>query len=216
MKKRVFAFLALLTLAIPAICSATPPRMGPYLSGFAGVALTTDTDATGFDLDDRVEFDPGVNIGGTGGFDYGFMRLEGEISYKQGEIDRVVDRLRADRFRDIDGGVGALAFMGNILVDMHNQSPITPYIGGGVGVAVVYQDDTYGTSEIDGARIRLYSSDEDAVFAFQVGAGLEIALTRILSLDLNYRYFRTTEASFIDNDLRFESHNAAAGLRVSF
>lgn len=221
MKRRIFVFLALVTIVIPHLCWATPPLQGAYVSGFIGAAVPEDADVTGFDLEDRVRFDPGINIGGTGGFDYGMLRLEAELSYKQGEIASVVDRISGIRYRDIDGRVGALAMMGNVFLDLHNQSLITPYLGGGVGFAALHLSDTFGTSTVSGDRFELYRSDDDTVFAYQAGAGLEIALSGMLSLDLSYRYFRTSRASFnddtsFDNELKFESHNAAAGIRVKF
>lgn len=219
MKKRLIVFLALMALAIPTICSATPPNQGAYVSGFAGVAIPSDADATGPNLDDRVSFDPGAYVGGTGGFDFGYLRLEGELSYKRGEIARVNDRLRGNTYRDIDDSVGVLAMMGNAFLDMHNPSPITPYLGGGIGLATIYLEDTFGSSPSTGFQ-RLYEKDDDTVFAYQAGAGLEININRILSLDLGYRYFRTLRASFTDrsndHEMRFESHNLAAGIRVKF
>lgn len=225
MKKGFTALFALVILAIPAVCLATPPVPGAYVSGFIGASIPNDTDVTGSAIDDRVRFDPGVNLGATGGFDFGMLRLEGELSYKHGEITSVVINANSstpERFRSIDGRIGVMAMMGNMFIDLHNPSPITPYFGGGIGFAAVHQDDTFGTSTINGDRLQLYESDDDAVFAYQAGGGLEISLNRILSLDLSYRYFRTSRASFnddsfsIDNELKFESHNAAAGIRVKF
>ena len=222
MKKGFIALFALAILAIPAVCLATPPIPGAYVSGFIGVSIPDDTDVTGSQLDDRVKFDPGVNLGATGGFDFGMLRLEGELSYKHGEITSVLDRIAGERFRNIDGRIGVMAMMGNMFIDLHNPSPITPYFGGGIGFAAVYQDDTFGTSTLTGDRVNLYESDDDAVLAYQAGAGLEISLNRILSLDLSYRYFRTSRASFnddsinSDSEFKFESHNAAAGIRVKF
>ena len=102
-----------------------------------------------------------------------------------------------------------------------NLSPITPYIGGGVGFATLYLSDTYGTNTKTGLRTRLYDSDDDTVFAYQVGAGLEIAFTPMLSLDMGYRYFGTAKAKFDNHsstttELKFESHNASVGLRIKF
>jgi opacity protein-like surface antigen len=226
MKRRLFALLALVTLASPTICLATPPRPGPYVSGFAGVAIPYNTTATSNNsgINDRINFDPGVNIGGTGGYDFGFLRVEGELSYKHGEIRSVDARATNISYGDVDGRIGALAMMGNIFLDLRNPGPITPYFGGGLGFAALHQSDTYGTdfSAPRGNRPLIYPSDDDAVFAYQVGGGLEIALSRMLSLDLSYRYFRTSEATFssgdnlYENKLRFESHNAAAGIRVKF
>lgn len=221
MKRLLLAILVLATLAIPTISSATPPREGPYFSGFIGMAFPSDVDSTGFDLNDRVEFDPGFNIGGTAGFDFGVMRMEAELSYKEREISRVTDRISGVRYRGVDGSLEATALMGNLFFDLHNQSPVTPYFGGGVGFATLHQSDIFGTDSGTGSRVELYQSDDDAVLAYQAGAGLEIAMNRQLSLDLGYRYFRTTRASFnsdtlFDNEMRFESHNASIGFRVKF
>jgi opacity protein-like surface antigen len=113
--------------------------------------------------------------------------------------------------------------MFNGFVDLHNNSPVTPYVGGGIGLATLYISDTYGTDTRGGITTRplLYTDDYDTVFAFQLGGGLEIALNPMLSLDLGYRYFRADNARFEDNPfqtskLDFESHNATLGLRLKF
>jgi len=64
-------------LSLPAICSAEQPKAGPYVSGFIGVSIPRDSSVTTDDYNtpatyqDEVEFDPGINIGGTGGYDFG-------------------------------------------------------------------------------------------------------------------------------------------------
>jgi opacity protein-like surface antigen len=170
-----------------------------------------------------VEFDPSINIGGTGGFDFGVVRLEGELSYKHGEISAVNDQTNNVQYRATDGSLGALAMMVNAFIDLHNYSPITPYLGGGVGFAALHLSDTFGTnvSTTPLTRTQLYNEDNDTVFAYQAGAGLEIALNRRLSLDVGYRYFATSRARFEKNpflttELKFESHNGAVGFRVKF
>jgi opacity protein-like surface antigen len=228
MKKRLIFFVALAILIIPTICSALPPRPGPYVSGFLGVSLPVDTDVTSTQygpgtktFNDRVEFDPSIHIGGSGGFDFGFLRIEGELSYKKGEMSSITEKTSQTRFANVDGRVGASALMFNAFFDIRNPSPVTPYIGGGIGFATLNLSDTFGTDANTGFRTRLYDSDNDTVFAYQAGAGLEIALTRMLSLDLGYRYFGTAKAKFNRNtstvtEMKFESHNASVGLRVKF
>lgn len=228
MKKKLIVFVALAILTIPTICSALPPRPGPYVSGFLGVSLPVDTDVTSTqygpgakNFNDRVEFDPNIYIGGSGGFDFGFLRIEGELSYKNGEMSSITEKISQTRIADVDGRVGASAIMFNAFFDLRNPSPVTPYIGGGIGFATLHLSDTFGTETNTGNRERLYRSDDDTVFAYQAGAGLEIALTSMLSLDLGYRYFGTAKAKFNRNtstatELKFESHNASVGFRVKF
>lgn len=228
MKKKLVVFVALATLSLPMICLADPPRPGPYASGFIGLSLPMGTDVTSTTLgpgsttfNDRVEFDTGIHVGGAGGYDFGFLRLEGELSYKNGEISKITEQNRGTRITAVDGRLGATALMCNLFFDIHNATPVTPYIGGGAGFATLYLSDTYGREVQTGDRVRVYRSGDDSVFAYQVGAGLEIAFNRRFSLDLGYRYFGTTKAKFnsrssMETELRLESHNAAVGFRVKF
>jgi opacity protein-like surface antigen len=225
----------LITIAIcavlisPAVSQATPPRPGSYMSGFIGATLPVDTTVSTDDFvsnqifTDRVELDPGINIGITGGHDFGYLRLEGELSYKHSEIGGIVDQSDNFRFRNVDGSLAALAMMFNSFADLHNDSQVTPYFGGGIGFATLYLSDTFGTNTRDNLITRdlLYLNDSDTVFAYQVGGGVEIALGPELSLDLGYRYFGTARARFdtsFDQStrLKLESHNATAGFRFKF
>src|SRR5437016_1092031 len=95
MKRTLVVIAALTTLAIPAICPAASARPGAYMSGFLGFSVSPDTNVASSDFitndnfNDRVEFDPNINIGGTGGYDFGIVRLEGELSYKHAGIGAV-------------------------------------------------------------------------------------------------------------------------------
>lgn len=223
MKRNLIVIAALLTLALPAVCPAAPARPGAYVSGFLGVNVPRDADVTGTDfliganIDERVAFDPGINVGGTGGYDFGIIRLEGELSYKHAEMKSITERASGTRFSNVDGNLGVLAMMFNGFFDLHNSTPVTPYWGGGIGFAAMHLSDTF----VSGDPIPFYQEDDDTVFAYQAGAGLEIALNRQFSLDLGYRYFGTASATFgldkdITTDLKYESHNASVGFRVKF
>lgn len=225
----VTAIIALVALAGSAFGAEDSLRRGPYMSVFVGTSIARDISVDSEQyfpagiFNDKVELDPGVNVGLTGGYNFGFFRLEGELSYKAAEMDEIVDQIDGYHFRNVDGELAVFAGMVNGFFDLRNSSPVTPYFGGGVGFATVYLSDTYGTDIRGGAfnRALLYADDADSVLAYQVGGGLEIALNSVLSLDLSYRYFGTSEAKF-NNDwdsmarLRLESHNAAVGLRVKF
>jgi len=219
------AILAL--IAIPTIAAAAPSRPGPYVSGFLGVSVANDadvstTDATGtptLQYSDRVEFDPGVFFGASGGYDFGMLRLEGELSYRYAEMKNITDRDTGFRYRDIDGNLGVLAVLGNAYIDLHNQSPITPYLGSGIGFATLHLGNTFARDAA--GRVRLYRQGDDTVLAYQLGAGLGIALNPRVTLDVGYRYFGTSKATFdkdwdFASDLEFASHNVLVGARVKF
>lgn len=229
MKRNLTTLALLIAVAIPAASQAMPMQPGPYVTGFIGVTMprrsdnvtTTDFSTTPIStFSERTRFDPGVYIGGAGGFDFGFIRLEGELSYKEADINSIKDNTGGNQYRDIDGNLGALAFMTNAFFDFHNYTPVTPYVGAGIGFATLHLDDTYATDK-NGVRQHMYPRDDSTVFAYQVGAGLNIDLTRRYSLDLGYRYFNTDWANFSRHQLdtssiRFESHNAAVGFRIKF
>lgn len=225
MYRILLAVIAVTTLLTPAICSATPPRPGPYISIFAGVSGPVDSDAKtdspiGLTFSDRVEFDTGIYAGGAAGFDLGYLRVEGELSYRYSEIKSVTETSpNPISFNDVDGNLGVLAFMANVFFDLHNNSQITPYFGGGIGVAVLYLEHT--TAFDAGNPVVLYPRDDDAVFAYQAGAGVEIAINPILSVDVGYRYFGTEKGSFQSGPtgrvrMGMESHNGMVGLRMKF
>lgn len=228
-KRSVVTIYTLLAIAsIPAICAASPARPGGYMSAFLGASIPQDADVTirGFNPVTvkvaRTQFDPGINIGGTGGYDFGFLRLEGEMSYKRGEITTVTAPSFGARYVNVDGHVGAFAMLINGFFDLHNPSPVTPYLGGGMGFASVNLSNTRGVDANSGAlNYHIFQADDDNVFAYQAGAGVEVAMNRVLSLDLGYRYFGTSRASFRKDwpdttDLQLKSHNAAVGLRIKF
>lgn len=229
MKTFPICLLVFVVWALPAVCLAGPGIPGPYVSGFIGVNIPVDTDVPSTDFvvndtfNDRVEFDPGINVGGAVGYDFRTVRLEGEVSYKHATIKTITDQITGTRFRNPDGNLGVLAFMFNGFIDLHNYSPFTPYLGGGIGFAAMDLSDTYGITTSGGTSktTLLYGAANDTVFAYQFGAGLDIALNRRLSLDIGYRYFGTSSADFnsdvdISSSLKYESHTTTLGFRYKY
>ena len=224
--RKLMIITAALLLALPSIGAAAEPHSGAYVSGFVGVSVPGDSDVTNdyagnppTSDQDQIEFDPGIYIGGTGGYDFGYLRLEGEISYRNSEIDSITNSIDG-RYGNLDGNLGVSAFMANAFFDLHNDSRVTPYLGGGIGFAVLNLSDASGTDR-NYNYWDLYNEDDDTVFAYQVGAGIEIALNPRYSLDLGYRYFGTDTANFNDDifqssRMKFESHNVTIGFRATF
>lgn len=224
MKKYLIVLATLVTFSIPSLSSAAAGRPGPYFSAFLGTSIARDQTVSGTDsfvnasFDDRVSFDPGIYVGGTGGYDFGFLRLEGELSYRNSKLDKVTAS-NGTRFSNVDGDLGAFATMLNVFFDLHNSSPVTPYLGGGIGFASLHISDTTGRNT-SGNIIALYDDSSDTVFASQIGAGMDIAINSRYSLDVGYRYFITDRANlegdFITSNVRLESHNAMVGFKFKF
>ena len=218
MKTYLVAIATLVFFSIPSLGAAAVDLPGAYVSGFLGTSFARDTTVSGFDFNDKVTFDPGIYLGASGGYDFGFLRLEGELSYRNAPIDTVTES-SDERLRNVDGDLGAFATMFNVFLDLHNPSRVTPYLGGGIGFATLHLSDTTGFDNEE--EFQLYDESDDTVFAYQVGAGMDIAINSRYSLDIGYRYFVTDKANFegdsIPSDLRrFESHNAMVGFKVKF
>lgn len=220
--KRALAVIVFLLCALPAVAGAAPSKPGGYVSGFLGFNQTKDatletTDFfNGTSQNYSLDFDPGIYIGGTGGYDFGLLRLEGELSFRDAEISNITS-FSGTRYRGVDSSLGVLAMMANGFIDLENATIVTPYLGGGAGFATLVLDEDV----FDGNGDPIYYEDSATTYAVQAGGGLEVALNPRFSLDIGYRYFRTGKATFdkywdLENKLKIESHNFAIGFRAKF
>ncbi len=84
MKSRLIAVAALAILMIPALSAAVSSRPGPYVSGFIGVSIPSDTDVTSYDFPDNETF----NLKTAVGFRYPIAgsNLRASAGFKTGNI----------------------------------------------------------------------------------------------------------------------------------
>lgn len=162
---------------------------GLYLRGAAGVGFADSFDqdfsyspsympivapptAKSTDLGDGLAWSAAI------GFQYARTRTELEYRRFEATADEVALTGGAVPSTAIDAGdVTAQAIMSNVYFDLVNSSRLTPYIGVGVG----------------GARVENELGERDAAFAYQGRAGVDLALSKALSLGVEYSYFRTLE-----------------------
>lgn len=204
----------------------------PYLSVDVGVTWLDDADNTFKGTGDKFksEYDTGFTVGAAAGYDFNMWRAEFEIAYRQNSLDKIKGVFDVDNgngngdivlaqvgtveSRSAGGDVSALSFMVNGYFDFHNQSPLTPYLGGGIGLARVSVNDL----SVGGEKI---VDDSDTVFAYQLAAGVGWEFMPNLILDLGYRYFATADPKFRDMEgerfeSEYETHNLMLGLRINF
>ena len=194
----VFAF------ASGAMAQNAPADDGPYIRIGGGVSFLSNLDqameanlsppiftcqAIGCNPDQRIiESDTGFLASGAIGFDYADgIRTELEYRYASNEISSVrtfVNGIPAGvTMAPTDMDVNAHFILSNFYFDFYNSSPITPFIGGGVGGAFV----DVGLGERDGA------------LAYQGRAGLSVAIGGGFSADLEYIYLRTNKLDYGPN-----------------
>jgi len=183
---------------------------GMYFSVFGGGTYVEDStlEVVGIEFAE-LQFDTGWNVGGAIGHDYGNFRAELEVTYKENELDTLttfisVPGLPAGVY-PADGEVSALTYMVNVFWDFENSSPLTPYVGGGIGGASIDIDD-----------------EDDTAFAYKAAAGVAWKLGPNLDLLVDYSYLSTTDLEFnvsgatIPVEADYTTHSVSGGIRFRF
>lgn len=184
---------------------------GIYVSGNLGLAISNDSDVTDSTVPGTTlefESDMGYALGGAIGYDFGNVRIEGEIAYQTNDLDQVK---AFGASVDATGDTSSLAGLLNGYYDFNNISPFTPYISGGVGVAKVEINDF----NIPGSGFSDVNEDH-TLFAYQVGVGVAYAVDEKLNFDVKYRYFATSDLELDTRDFEYSSNNFYAGIRYTF
>ncbi|HVH48869.1 MAG TPA: outer membrane beta-barrel protein, partial [Sphingomicrobium sp.] len=175
-------------------------------------ALPADT----FDEDIMgISYDSGFDIDMIAGYDFGWVRAEVEIGYKEadGESDvpqAFFDEINENILRTNPGGdirgasrplitseefdedgrlddkIKVYSAMLNVLGDFNVTDSIALYAGGGFGRA----------------RVKGFS-DDDSAWAWQLIAGARFAVTDWLDLGVKYRYFETGHVSLQDSVITY-------------
>lgn len=205
LRSMIVAAAAVLMLPSLALAQMSP---GGYASMAGGVNLTSDSDITGTGINITADFDHGGVLAGAVGYKFpSGIRVEGEFSYRDNEVDSVSGVTTGS------GNVNSFAFMGNVLYDIGNAR-VVPYIGAGIGLARIGFDavSPVGASVVD---------DSDTVFAYQGIAGLAMPINDLVALTLDYRYFATSDPGSATNagvsvEGEYANHSIMLGLRFSF
>lgn len=233
MKLKTTLLAAAGTLALAPAAHAYEGLYGTIGAGLSYFGYENDFSNTHDDgfgpvpFDSTTDYDNGIGIYTALGLAHanGF-RTELEYSYRNADIDQI-DPDALNNFSGIpSGGISGdtkiHALLANVVYDFAADSKITPYLGGGVGIARVNHT-VSGTNPNNGLAIAY--GDRAYDFAYQGIAGVAVGLAEGLALDLSYRYFGTLGSSFeaavINNApaevrARSNSHNLFAGLRWNF
>lgn len=194
--------LVVLTLCL-AVTSVSFGASQPYLSGRVGYTVPHDYK----DLEVKRFLSVAAAHGHEWNRGYGRLRLEGEVSYRQNELDRTA----AGNAR---GHIRVAGFMINAVVAANTGPVVSPYglIGGGGAWTLI--DD----AKVEGVKV---ANDNRFQGAYQLGAGLEFHLSPVVSLDLGYRYFSTSEDRFKNKfdgrfPYRYRTHDVGLGVLVRF
>ncbi len=115
------------------------------------------------------------------------------------------------------GSLDAWSLMANVWVDFDPfgimPDAAMPFIGGGVGAAMIDFEYSFAGSTLFGSGINGNTSGDDIVLAYQLGAGINFEVGNGIMLSAQYRYFGSTDADVgRSHDVRMDSHNGIIGL----
>src|SRR5579859_4246774 len=150
-------------LSLFAMPNAPAQEPGPYVKADLGGQWVQDIklrEFFGVPLfpDSRIKLDPGVRFGLAGGYEFcNWFALEGEVGYYGNKIDSVTaeTRLHNSWYENVP-------FLVNAKLQYPNRSPLTPYIGGGVGVSASIIDiGRLSIMDTQGGETTMHGSDAD-------------------------------------------------------
>ena len=157
------ATLAALPVAAQAQINAQP---GFYLGAGGGLAW-------GIGSNSNATTTTGFALGGQIGYDFVGPRVEVEVGY--GQLPTNVNIPNSA----INGKVGQLTTMVNVLYDFMPTSTITPFVGAGAGVAFVDSNSSLGSTQ----------------FAYQAILGVAYNISESMRFQIQGRYMGTTNPS---------------------
>lgn len=206
MKVRRIAVVRGLTVFLMLATASLAHARGAYMGLQAGSNMMEDITVSTVNS----SYKTGFSLVGAGGYDFGSFRVEGELGYRQNDLDRAVGITSNSG----SGDVSVVSVMLNAYYDFRNSSQFTPYLGGGLGTAHVSFNDVNapGVLRVDG---------DDICVAFQIGAGVEYKLSRQFSVDLAYRLFVTSDIEFTNqsgtvSEDNYLANTVMAGIRYNF
>jgi outer membrane autotransporter protein len=198
------------------VAFANPTRAaGIYIGVHGGAGYLQDADTsvknTGTPtINADLDAETGWLAGIAAGYEWpiGFA-IEGELTYRENELNTIS---LLGTHLDLNGDEHSYAMLANAYYRLNTSTRFTPYLGLGVGAAVLTID---ARAEGGGSF-----GDSDTVAAYQAIAGVAFAITQKLDLGIEYRYFFTANPHLSDSqggnttqlDSEYHMHNVIANL----
>ena len=179
--------------------------------GSSGLGFGDDTDnAFGGALSVGYNFDKAFKFPVRAELEYAmYSEVEGKGSRRRDDgTDNLL--IREKQKHDIQ------TLFANAYFDIKTGTPITPYLGGGLGMAFINSKGS-GSFDVDGSTFGTFSGSTSSSrnmntnFAWNVGAGAAWDLTDNLALDLGYRFAGLGEAKSSTTNI----YDDGAGYRVN-
>lgn len=199
---------------------------GWYIGGEGGWSHLEDIDVTNgaAATPNKATLSPseGFAAGVAGGYEFSSgVRAELEAVYRRQDFDNWNGSLTGPPSvsSKLSGSASSAALMGNVLYDFMKNSPITPYVGGGLGLAAVTMDKVH----INSTNTQVFD-DTEVSLAYQGIVGAKWQIVPAWSLSLDYRYFGVVNPSFPAQNVAgqptlsagYHTHNVMLGFAYHF
>ncbi|AGF77348.1 opacity protein [Desulfocapsa sulfexigens DSM 10523] len=205
MKKTLLTVATLTVLVAPVSSMAAKDSF--YIKGNIGIGMGMDADIDNMPNGGgtaKMTYDSGFVGSLAAGYDFvSPMRMELEIIKQKNDLDITYYNNYYGSFNE--GDLKTLSFMVNGFYDVDTGSAWTPFVGGGIG-----------WSKLDINDAGFNDSDSDDVFTYQFIGGVAYAFNDQWSVDAQYRFIGTSEASIDGADFNVNSNDLMLGLRYSF
>jgi OOP family OmpA-OmpF porin len=177
------------SLAAAIVLSVMPARAQTlYFGGEGGWTQLQNQRISPAGLPSGTErFNSGFAVGARTGYEEGPWRFEFEYAYRHNEASSLT--IGGTSIGGLSGSRQTHAFLTNLIYEFNLGWPVKPHIGGGIGG--VYMKD-----KASAPGLGTFFNDNGWELGYQAIAGLRYDLTPNLAVDLDYRYFATTDFSF--------------------
>lgn len=203
---------ATMAAGLGSIAAGQAAAQNTYAFAFGGIILDGKQDADGLiggaaqsvDTQYGNDFQFGIGVGRNfGKISDGKIGLRGEIelSYSDAGADTIAFSGNGPANEvNVSGGLQSTTLFANIFADFQTNSPLTPFVGAGVGIGRFSQDLVYGP----GVQV----NESDTAFGAQLIAGVAWAATDRVTLTADARY---REFYGVDSN-RFAPTGASTGV----
>ena len=210
MSKSLIALSAFLLCLTSSIAQA---QSNLYFSGHVGVTVQEDMNNNrGAQGPMEVDTNTGINGGGALGMRIRDFRVEGEISYRDSDIESI----NSPTIKDSNpiGSSRAISFLGGVYYDIPYSALVRPYFGVAAGLAKV-------SLEMLPSNSTTFVDDSDWEFAYKIGGGIAYTVTPQVEVIVDYHYFATLDPEYSnslgqDFQSEFKTHNLNLGFRYNF
>jgi outer membrane protein OmpA-like peptidoglycan-associated protein len=192
---------------IAGVSSVAHAEDGWYFGAQTGLNIAPDATTKGTGLNYKAEHELGYGLIGQGGYAFGPVRVEGELGWRINGVDKVNNT-------GASGDIESWSAMGNLYYDFATGTRFTPYVGAGVGGAIV------NAAKVKQAGATLFD-DNDAVLAYQGIVGASYLLNDNLSVKADYRYLAAEDPGYkspanVSLDSEYSVHAVMVGFTWRF